>query len=167
MRSVGRLGEDSAATGDRKVELSAERVTGQRGRRRAGRAGSGLRAGERAPGSGRRGGLRRWRAPGGGRSAARDSRSAPPQATARRAHEGSRRPGARPGPSPTTCLQEKSYWSPGPENPGLRHPAQPLCQPGPARVRRSRDTDPLASRGWACAGANMAAWGKLITTSGL
>lgn len=36
---------------------------------------------------------------------------------------------------------------PGPRNPGLRHPAQTLCQQGPARIGRSRDTDPLASRG--------------------
>lgn len=73
--------------------------------------------------------------------------------------------GHAPRPLPDNLPSGKELLVPGPRNPGLRHPAQPLCQQGPARVRRSRDTDPLASRGRALGPT----WrrGEIITTSEL
>lgn len=53
--------------------------------------------------------------------------------------------GTRPGPSLTTCLVER-VADPRPRKPRLRHPGQLLCQQGPARIERSRDTNLLASR---------------------
>lgn len=73
--------------------------------------------------AGRPGALRRWRAPGAG-GARRLGRTAGLHCRGRRGggerrvHKGSGRPGTRPGPSLTTCLLEKSYWSPGPGTPG-------------------------------------------------
>lgn len=144
MRSVGRLGKDTAATGDWKVRMSGERITGQELSRNSAEGGSG-----------RRGALGRWRAPGGGRSAAQDSRSARPPETRRRAQKSSRRPGTRPGPSLTTCLLERVT---GPRPPEPRAPPSSTTAL-PTRSRESREISRYRPTGIsrACSGTNMAA----------
>lgn len=154
MRSVGRLGKDTAATGDWKVRMSGERVTGQELSRNSAEGGGGGRAGEgqRPAGSSRQvAGAR------GGRSVAQDSRSARPPETRRRAQKSSRRPGTRPGPSLTTCLLERVT---GPRPPEPRAPPSSKTAL-PTRSRESREISRYRPTGIsrACSGANMAAGG--------
>lgn len=154
------------------MKLTGEGVTGQKlsgtsdegGGGGRGVLAAGGRAGGRARGSSRGSSLQVAGARG------REERGAG-QPVCRAAGDGEARaqrlpaPGHAPRPLPDNLPSGKELQVPGPRNPGLRHPAQPLCQQGPARVQRSRDTDPLASRGRALGPT----WrrGEIITTSEL
>lgn len=115
----------------------------------------GNRANAGGPGRrGRRGAFRRWREERGGPTGCLP----PPPPTGRRARRGCPRPGARPGPSLTTCLLEGSCRSPAPGT--AAPPSSTTALPTKSRENReiSRCGPTRISR--TCGGANMAARGR-------